>query len=92
MKTHRCRIGNEQEFKGRYGIVSAAAGTKIDSATAARAKQSPLGQADRASLGREGCSPGAVNPECWAGDWHLRAYSYFCHTVSRDWATFFPCG
>lgn len=36
---------------------------KTDSATGAWAKQSSLGQADRASLGRESCSPGAVNPE-----------------------------
>lgn len=49
------------------GFVSAAAGMKTDSATAAWAKQSSLGQADRASLGRKGSS-GAVNPECWAGD------------------------
>lgn len=35
MKTHRYRIGNEQELKGRYEFVSATAGVKTDSATAA---------------------------------------------------------
>lgn len=44
MKRHRCKIGNEQEFKGRRGFVSAAAGMKTDSATAAHAKQSSLGR------------------------------------------------
>ncbi|KAF2986178.1 hypothetical protein EK904_009706 [Melospiza melodia maxima] len=78
----RCRIGNEQEFKGRYGFVSAAAGMRTDGATAAQAEQSSLGQAHRAFLGRKGCSSGAVNPECWAGDWahfHKRALSFSLH-------------
>ena len=42
MKTHRRRIGNEQESKGGLGFVGTAAGRKTDSATA----QSSLGQAD----------------------------------------------
>lgn len=47
MKTHRCRIDNEQEFKGRYGVFSAALGMKSDCATAARVSSHPWARQTR---------------------------------------------
>lgn len=90
MRSCKCRIGNEQQSKGNLGLLIQVARMQTDSATAARAKQPSLGQADVVFLWEGGLFSKGPEPRVQGWGWeYVSLFPVLSHCFT-GWASFFP--